>query len=108
MDLSLSVENVKDENKDDITSYSYLNSPIGFIQNYQVISVYSKKNGYLIIDYQKPNKISKDHINTYKRLLGTATIMWLGLLLFLNLFHDIFLKYRLKNQKQNEDRNSNE
>lgn len=85
-----------DKNKEDITVYSYLYSPIDFIQLYQPMAVYSKKNGYLIIDYLTANKITTDHINTYKRLLGTATIMWLSLLLFLNFFHAIFLKYRLK------------
>ncbi len=85
-----------EKDKNDITIYSYLNSPIDFIQLYQPIAVYSKKNGYLIVDYLTPNKISGDHIKTYKRLLGTATIMWLSLLLLLNFFHAIFLKYRLK------------
>lgn len=85
-----------EKDKNDITVYSYLNSPIDFIQLYQPIAVYSKKNGYLIVDYLTPNKISSDHIKTYKRLLGTATIMWLSLLLLLNFFHAIFLKYRLK------------
>lgn len=97
--LSIYMKNLSkhiDENKEDITIYSYLYTPIDFIQQYQPMAVYSKKHGYLIIDYIKPTKITTDHINTYKRLLGTATIMWLSLLLALNLFHDIFLKYRLR------------
>lgn len=85
-----------DENKNDVTIYSYLNTPIDFVQDYQAIAVYSKKNGYLIIDFKKPKEITTAHINTYRRLLGTATLMWLSLLLLLNLFHDIFLKYRLR------------
>lgn len=99
-----------DNNKADITVYSYLYSPIDFTQGYQPMGVYSKKNGYLIIDYRMANKITNDHINTYKRLLGTATIMWLSLLLFLNFFHDVFLKYRLRSlaKKQIEIEKSKE
>lgn len=94
-----------DNDKEDITVYSYLYTPIDFVQLYQPIAVYSKKNGYLIIDYIRPNKITNNHINTYKRLLGTATIMWLSLLLLLNLFHDVFLKYRLKKISLVEEEN---
>lgn len=97
------IEDIQSSKKE--TVLYYFTSKLSLKENdewFATIIAYNKKTELLIVDYKTGNKIINKEKYNKQALIGLSTLIWVCLILFLTMFHDIFVQWRKKVVKDKE------